>query len=83
MLPKISFGNDVEYALKIKNSLPEYGTGIPKELCQDEKRSPCRLPVFKLYNIVSDITNTKENLNANGVCSTKHLFDGGSGSVGI
>ena len=62
-LPKTSFGNDVEYALKIKNSHPEYGTSIPKELCQNEKRSPCRLPVFKLYNVVSDITGTKANLN--------------------
>lgn len=63
ILPNTSFGNDVEYALKIKNSHLEYGTSIPKELCQNEKRSPCRLPVYKLYNMVSDIARIKENLN--------------------
>lgn len=61
--PKISFANDVEYALKIKSLHPEYGTTILKELCQNEKRFPCRLPVYKLYNIVQNITSIKKNLN--------------------
>ena len=59
LLPSISFANDVEYALKIKSSHPEHGTNIPKELCQNEKRSPCRLPIFKLYNVVQDIASVK------------------------
>ena len=63
LLPRPVFGNDVEYAVKIRNSNPEYGTRIFKELCENEKKSPCRLPVFLLYDVISNIESTKENLS--------------------
>ena len=64
LIPKLSLANDVEYALDIRASNSEFGNIIPKELCQDEKKSPCRLPIFLLHDIVPKIKSTQKNLSA-------------------
>lgn len=61
--PGLVSGNSLEYGLKIRESNKEFGTLIPKELCMNEKRFPCRLPVYMLYDIVSDIKTTKDKLS--------------------
>ncbi len=62
--PQFAIGSDIEYALKIRKLNPEYGKRIPKELCDKEIKSPCRLAVHLLYNVVSKIEDTKENLGS-------------------
>jgi len=64
LLPQSVLANDVEYAIRIRDANPEYGTRIPKELCEKEARSPCRLPVYLLYDVVSNIKSTRGNLSS-------------------
>ena len=64
LLPGSLLAYDVEYAIRIRESVPEFGNRVPRGLCEDERPSPCRLPVYLLYDVVPDIEDTKENLSA-------------------
>lgn len=63
IFPGLVLGNSLEYGLKIREANKEFGTLIPKALCMNERRFPCRLPVYMLYDIVPDIKITKDKLS--------------------
>ena len=63
LVSSIVFANDLEFGIQVRAANPEYGSLIPKQLCLHEKTSPCRLPVFLLYDQVSDISRTKDKLS--------------------
>ncbi len=62
-LSQSASGNDVLHGIEIRDSNPEFGKKIPKELCTKTKRHPCGLPINLLYNVVADINSTREHLS--------------------
>lgn len=54
--------SDIEYALNIRKLNSEYGTNIPKELCADKHKNPCKMPINLLLQPVNNINETKHNL---------------------
>ncbi len=58
-----TYAADIEYALKIRKSNPEYGHNIPKELCANEKRNPCKISTHIMIKPVLNIKDIKNNLS--------------------
>ena len=60
---EIAVADDFEYALNIRHSNSEYGTRIPKELCENGTRNPCKINYALIRQIVTNIADTKQNLS--------------------
>lgn len=62
-IPSLLYAADIEYALKIRKSNPEYGHKIPEQLCTNKRQHPCAMLTDIMIKPVVNIENTKKNLS--------------------
>ena len=68
---KPALADDIEYAIRIKNSTSEYGTKLPKELCAKSSASPCVMSTDLLMLPVQDFNKIKANLSGSAWSALK------------
>ena len=69
--------NYIEYAIRIKSKNPEYGTNIPKELCDNDIIRPCKLPIKLIQSPLKSVDEAKAKLSKTAWYALRSRYDDG------